>query len=301
MSEHNAFLIVPALVANHPEIDDSTAIFFGRLNALSNQNGHCYASDKYLSEICKCGDRVITDRLKKLRDLGFIRINSKKNGLRWERKIWTLNNYSYMTEDEIQKSFTKGISVPHREASACPIEGHGRAPEKNKREKNKKENLPPSPPKEEEEDFSSKSKKEEVSRPKIVQKVIDKWVAEGRPQHVIDATVKAYFERPLGSVKSVSSWLETVYAQKFESADADELFEIRRKFAEKLENQSCSNYYFAKDKDILCYTSGQTSKEFDIKGTRKGSEEFWVKHKLGKQGFVEWKIEQRSANGTCRV
>jgi hypothetical protein len=123
MSDENAFLIIPAYIANHSEIDAYTAILFGRLNSLSNKYGCCFASDKYLASISGCKDRVITDRLKKLKDLGFIQIFTKKDGFSWKRRIFTCNHYAAIPED-IQNMFTKGMSVP--------LEGHERAPYNNK-------------------------------------------------------------------------------------------------------------------------------------------------------------------------
>lgn len=303
MSEHNAFLMIPAYLVNHPDIDDATAIFFGRLNALSNQFGYCFASDKYLAEICKCGDRVITDRIKKLKNLGFIRVVSYKVGMKWERKIWTCNHYSSMEEEEIQISSTKGMAVPHRRASACPIEGHGGAPYIDKRYINKKENhlpLPSSEKKKDDDDFSSKSKKAK-SRKEDLQGLLERWKAEGRPEAVINATLKAYEEQPIGKVGSITSWMEKVYTQKFECADAEELYEIRRKFAENIETKYGSNYYFVKHKDLIAYTCGSIETLFDIKGVKKGAEDFWEKNKLGKQAFVQFKQEQRSSHVASSV
>lgn len=254
----------------------------------------------HLVSVLQEGRNVILDIIKELRAAGYI--HTAKAG--FQGKVEYHVHELPITEEEFKKrlqSMRNLNSLEIKQFEDRPLESTN--PSRNPLDFSK-EKPPLSPPEKKtkkEEDFSSKRKKEEASRSKTVQKIVDRWKEEGRPQRVIDATVKAYFERPLGSVKSVASWLETVYMQKFESADADELYEIRRKFAEKMENQSSSNYYFAKDKDLLCYTSGQTCKEYDIKGTRKGSEEFWQQNKLGKQGFVEWKTEQRSANGTCRV
>jgi len=142
-------------------------------------------------------------------------------------------------------------------------------------------------------DFSSKIKKKTKGREEELKSILERWKAEERSPKAIEATLKAYKDQPLGKIGSISSWMEKVYLQKFESADADELFEIRRKFAEKMENNNRNNYYFAKDKDILSYTCGSNETLYDIRGTKKGSEEFWEKHKLGKVGFVQWKQEQR--------
>lgn len=114
MKENNygSFLIIPAYVIDHPEIDDATAILFGRLNALSTNRGYCFASDKYIANLSKCGDRVITDRFVKLKNLGFIKIFTVKVGMFWKRRIYTCNHYSAIDEVEIKEFLTKGNFMP---------------------------------------------------------------------------------------------------------------------------------------------------------------------------------------------
>jgi|GEM_PF-4960076 len=159
----------------------------------------------------------------------------------------------------------------------------------------------PSSPKKDDDDFSSKIKKKTKTREQELKDLLAKWKSEGRPQKVIEATLQAYNEQPIGKVGSISSWMEKVYLQKFDSADADELFEIRRQFAEKMENQNRNNYYFARDKDVLAYTCGSNETLYDIRGTRKGSEPFWEKHNLGKNSFVEFKQKQRSTHASSSL
>lgn len=102
---HNTFLIIPAYVADNPKIDDPTALLFGRLNALSNRLGYCFASDAYLAQLTRVSVREIKNRLKALEEEGLIQRLTKKDGMRWNRKIYTVNNYS-------QIIFTKGSYVP---------------------------------------------------------------------------------------------------------------------------------------------------------------------------------------------
>lgn len=130
-NQQNAFLLIPTYVADHPKVDDATAILFGRLNALSNQKGYCFASDKYLAEISKCTDREIRNRLKTLKELQFIVVHSEKNGLGWSRKIWTCNHYN---SPSFQEFFTKGTDVPHRTEQVFRIDRHKCSEYKNKSE-----------------------------------------------------------------------------------------------------------------------------------------------------------------------
>lgn len=117
--QHNYFLMIPAFVADDKDLDDATKMLFGRLAALSNREGYSWASDEYLAEICNCKDRVIRDRLTALEEKGYIRRETKKNGMSWDRKIYPIFN--------IKENLTKGMGVPDRKAQACRIERHVRA------------------------------------------------------------------------------------------------------------------------------------------------------------------------------
>lgn len=112
---HGPFLIIPAFITDDPDIDDSTAILFGRIMALSNQKNHCWASDQYLADLTRVSIREIKYRLKVLEDKGYIIRETKKNGFGWERKIYCVYN---------QIESTKGMDVPLEGAHATPSEGN---------------------------------------------------------------------------------------------------------------------------------------------------------------------------------
>ena len=113
--QHNIFLIIPAFITNDPEIDDSTAILFGRIMALSNQYGYCWAGDKYLAELTRVSEREVKNRLKTLEDRGYIKRKTFKNGFTWQRHIFP----------QTQNNPTKGTGVPLDKEQACPSEGNG--------------------------------------------------------------------------------------------------------------------------------------------------------------------------------
>lgn len=120
--QHNYFLIIPAFVADDKDLDDSTKLLFGRLVALSNQKGYCWASNEYLGDLCGVKERVIQDRLNSLEKKGYIIRETKKQGMYWDRKIYPVT--------DIKNISTKSTNVPYREAQTCCIEKHERAPYK---------------------------------------------------------------------------------------------------------------------------------------------------------------------------
>jgi len=120
----NFFLIIPAHIANDFDIDDSTKLLYGRIVSLSNKEGYCWASDKYIADMCGVKDRVISDRLKALEDKGYIHRETTKIGMYWDRKIYPIF--------ENKKMFTKSTTVPYRVAQPCPTEAHVHAVEQEK-------------------------------------------------------------------------------------------------------------------------------------------------------------------------
>lgn len=87
------FVLIPSHILNNPHIDDSTAILFGRIASLSNTLGYCYATDKYLAELTCTSDRQLRRRLQKLEKHGYIKRETEKKGMYWDRKL--IPNFNY--------------------------------------------------------------------------------------------------------------------------------------------------------------------------------------------------------------
>lgn len=122
--QHGAFLMIPSFIADDPDIDDSTAMLFGRILALSNKFCYCWASNEHLAKLTRVCEREIKNRLKVLEDKGYIKRETFKSGMNWERRIYP--------QFEFKKSSAKGIPVPDRRErggeQAFPIEGNKRSP-----------------------------------------------------------------------------------------------------------------------------------------------------------------------------
>lgn len=124
--QQNYFLIIPCRVMDDPQIDDATAILFGRIMSLSNNKQYCFASDEYLANLTKCKLRTLQYRLKKLKDRGHIKIETKKKGMLWDRRIYP--NLNYEPHEDASRSATQ-----------CASETHQVAEEQYKNNNNKKE------------------------------------------------------------------------------------------------------------------------------------------------------------------
>lgn len=95
--EPHFFLTIPTHVVENPKIDDSTAILYGRIMSLTKSKGYCFASDKYLAEMSGVSTQEIGKRLLTLERCGYIRRETQKVGLRWDRKIYPNLNYEHST------------------------------------------------------------------------------------------------------------------------------------------------------------------------------------------------------------
>lgn len=97
------FLLIPSHLVDNPNIDDATALLYGRIVSLSNNKGYCFASDKYLAELTGVSSKEIGKRLLVLEKNGYITRETKKVGLRWDRKIYPNFNY----ESAIRRTRTR--------------------------------------------------------------------------------------------------------------------------------------------------------------------------------------------------
>lgn len=123
---HAQFLIIPYYVADHPEIDDPTALLYGRLNSMgNNKHGYSWASDNHLAKECNCSVNTISTRLKRLKNLDLIRVITKRKGMGWDRRIYTSNHYQMMESNkdiEPQNRAKKSLRTPNsRGCDSSPV------------------------------------------------------------------------------------------------------------------------------------------------------------------------------------
>ena len=75
MPDPNYYSILTADIRYNKNIKDSEKILFSELTALANKNGYCHVSNKYFADLYNVSIRTIQNRLKKLKDYGFIKID----------------------------------------------------------------------------------------------------------------------------------------------------------------------------------------------------------------------------------
>ena len=91
LTQGGNFAILPAHIRYNKDLTDSEKILFCEITALSNKNGYCYASNKYLSEIYGVSIDTISRRVNKLKKKGYVDVQLIKekggNNIK-ERRIY---------------------------------------------------------------------------------------------------------------------------------------------------------------------------------------------------------------------
>lgn len=68
--------VIPAPVRGDQKLTDKAKLLYADLSALADEKGYCWASNEYLAQLYKCGERTISRCISQLADLGFIRIET---------------------------------------------------------------------------------------------------------------------------------------------------------------------------------------------------------------------------------
>lgn len=81
------YVEVPMNVLLDEELSSTSKLLMGLITTLSMQNGYCYASNKYLSNLMKVSKRTITNCISSLKRKYYIEIENIPN----MRKIYLAN------------------------------------------------------------------------------------------------------------------------------------------------------------------------------------------------------------------
>lgn len=94
------YAIVPANVRYCKTIEPSAKLLYGEITALANQEGYCWASNKYFADLYDVDERTIKRWIQSLRDHEFIFVHIEQQGFASKRMIFI--------SESSQKMFTKG-------------------------------------------------------------------------------------------------------------------------------------------------------------------------------------------------
>lgn len=68
--------VIPAPVRGNQTLTDKAKLLYADLSALADEKGYCWASNEYLAQLYRCGERTISRCISQLSDLGFIRVET---------------------------------------------------------------------------------------------------------------------------------------------------------------------------------------------------------------------------------
>lgn len=81
------YVEVPVVVLLDEDLSTTTKLLMGLITTLSMQEGFCFASNRYLSNLMKVSRRTITSCIASLRKKNYIRVESESN----TRRIYLAN------------------------------------------------------------------------------------------------------------------------------------------------------------------------------------------------------------------
>jgi len=88
MTTPNYYAIIPANVRYCKELEPSAKLLYGEITALCTQEGYCWASNKYFSELYEVEARTIRRWIESLTKNGFIRVEMTGESFNTQRKIY---------------------------------------------------------------------------------------------------------------------------------------------------------------------------------------------------------------------
>lgn len=89
-NQPNYYAVIPANVRYCKSLEPAARLFYGELTALTHKEGYCWASNAYFAELYEVSERTITNWLISLANEGFIKVETVKCGMNWDRKIYTI-------------------------------------------------------------------------------------------------------------------------------------------------------------------------------------------------------------------
>jgi len=98
-SKPGYFAVIPANVRYCKQLPPCARLLYGEITALANKYGYCWAKNEYFADLYEVDVSTIVRWLDALKNLGFIFVDSRKDGFTWKRKIWI--------SKESQEMFTK--------------------------------------------------------------------------------------------------------------------------------------------------------------------------------------------------
>lgn len=86
------FIKIPMKILSNYQLSAGSKILFAEIISLAKKDGYCYASNKYLANSLAVTPRIITNRIKELKDENLIEIEHPKSK---KRRLFIVNKDQY--------------------------------------------------------------------------------------------------------------------------------------------------------------------------------------------------------------
>jgi hypothetical protein len=109
------YYVIPSFVMECEDLEHSEIVFYALVSGLALNKGYCFASDEYLAERMRVDERTVRNWLVKLEKFEFLKRETVKKGMYWDRKIYILFKNSNNCYEGTYNSGSNGSTVPDRE------------------------------------------------------------------------------------------------------------------------------------------------------------------------------------------
>lgn len=121
--EPTYYALIPSNVRYDKELCPNAKLLYGEITALTNQNGCCWAGNKYFSELYGTSKNTISRWLKQLKDKGYIKIKMfyKQNSKEIENRIISIPMPIFDDGNSTIDLLSK-MSIPYTQKNYRPID-----------------------------------------------------------------------------------------------------------------------------------------------------------------------------------
>lgn len=132
--------VIPSAILINENIELSAVKLYAFIKGLSKLHGYCFATNEYLANLMKSTPRAIQKWIIMLKAEGYLEIETKKNGIHWQRLIYISDKFKKSLRKELQ--FTPPRTVVHPPTNCgSPI-----TKDYSNEDNLKREEAPPPPP-----------------------------------------------------------------------------------------------------------------------------------------------------------
>lgn len=103
--------VIPSAILLNENIELTAVKLFAFIKGLTKLHGYCYATNEYLAQLMKSTSRAVQNWLVQLKKEGYVDIETEKNGIHWQRRIYISDRFKKSLRREPQ--FTPPRTTVH--------------------------------------------------------------------------------------------------------------------------------------------------------------------------------------------